>query len=403
MKRIFAILLLSVLAWGAQAQFAGPDKHVVREVDNTQTTTVGTPDGSADVCYIWTSEEAGHIVGNANQPVITVRPTQEAEYFRVKRISQNGIEEDEVWVFVEDSAEIRTVKAKYGCYNHGDNITVDQFDITTYPEGYENLVTVSPAVAQNSAGSSGEDVELTFTLMKDGHRSTKKINVKVINSDLTPTQSLPAELLSARTRMEQMGKIKEALNNIKSTTSKMKFITEMPGSPCSWSDDPHDDASHALAITPKRLCCSDHTANWALQIQFGQLSYGTSWGCRVPFYGIPHIASADLVCNFGASVSVGPIDGVLALNSSCNQLCIPVTLNVYLNGGVGVALGGKVLTADLLLQGSGSAQASWCPYGTPSNIKFSATLSVLGQVKLASLITYSIEKPIATTSYTIEL
>ena len=401
MKRIFAILLLSVLAWSAQAQFAGPDKHVVREVENTQTTTVGTPDGSADVCYIWTSGEANHIVGNANQPVITVRPTQEAEYFRVKRISQNGIEEDEVWVFVEDSAEIRTVKAKYGCYNNGDNITVDQFEITTYPEGYENLVTVSPAVAQNNAGLSGENVELTFTLMKDGHRSTKKINVKVINSDLTVTQGVPAELLSAETRLKSMDKIREVLNKLKSTTDQMEFLKLV--STCGWEDGPPAQASAAVSVTPKKLCCSDHTENWALQVQFVQLSWGASFGCRVPFYGIPHVASTDLVCNFGGSVAVGPIDGILALNTNCMQLCIPVTVSLFLNGGVGVALGGKILTADLLLQGSVMEQASWCPFGTASNIKIGATLSVIGVVKLASLVTYSIEKPIATVSKTIEL
>jgi hypothetical protein len=123
----------------------------------------------------------------------------------------------------------------------------------------------------------------------------------------------------------------------------------------------------------------------------------------VPFYGIPHVASADLVCNFGASVAVGPIDGILALNSNCNQLCIPVTLSLFLNGGVGVALGGKILTADLLLQGSAMGQASWCPFGTSNNVKIGATLSVIGQVTLASCITYSIEKPIATISKTINL
>jgi hypothetical protein len=372
----------------------------VREADNSQRTTVGVADGSSEVCYVWTGS---HIVGNANQAVITVNPRDEAERYQVKRISQFGVEEDEVWVFVEDSVEIRSVKAKYNCYNSGDEISTSQFEITTYPEGYENLVTVSPAVAQNNAGFSGENVELTFTLEKDGHRSTKKVNVKVINSDLTVTQGLPAELLSSKNRVENMGKVKEALQKLKSTTDQMSFIRNMPGSPCSWSDDPPAQASLALSITPKKLCCSDHTESWALQVQFGQLSYGASFGCRVPFYGIPHVASADLVCNFGASVAVGPIDGILALNSNCNQLCIPVTLSLFLNGGVGVALGGKILTADLLLQGSAMGQASWCPFGTSNNVKIGATLSVIGQVTLASCITYSIEKPIATISKTINL
>ena len=54
MKRIIAILLLLALGWGAQAQFAGPDKHVARNVDNSQTVTLGVADASTDACYIWT-------------------------------------------------------------------------------------------------------------------------------------------------------------------------------------------------------------------------------------------------------------------------------------------------------------------------------------------------------------
>ena len=82
MKRIIAILLLLALGWGAQAQFAGPDKRIVREPHNRQTTTLGEPDVSADVCYIWTGP---HIVGNANQPVITVNPIDTLEVYQVKR------------------------------------------------------------------------------------------------------------------------------------------------------------------------------------------------------------------------------------------------------------------------------------------------------------------------------
>ena len=151
MKRIIAILLLLALGWGAQAQFAGPDKRIVREPHNRQTTTLGEPDASADACYIWTGP---HIVGNANQPVITVNPIDTLEVYQVKRISKNGVEEDQAEVHVEDSVIIKYVIAKYQCYNHGEEISTSQFDITTEPKGYENLVTVSPSVANNNAGFS---------------------------------------------------------------------------------------------------------------------------------------------------------------------------------------------------------------------------------------------------------
>ena len=406
MKRIYSILLLLAFAWGAQAQqFAGPNKHVVREVDNSQQTTIGLPDGSADVCYIWTAEYSGHIVGSANLPVITVNPTHEAEYFDVKRISKNGVEDDRVWVYVEDSVEIRSVTAKYSCYSHEENITVSQFEITTFPEGYEHLVTVSPSVALASGGlftASGE-IELTFTLMKDGHRSVKKLNVKVINPDLTVIQNLSGVIENWKTNLENMNKAKEVLDKVKTITDQMKVLKNVPGTPCSWSTNPHDQASEGLDITPKKLCCRDHTESWALRVQFGQLTFGAQFNCRFPFYGVPFVGTVDVVFNFIPSVAVGPVDAIFALNLECAQLCIPITASVTANGGVGVALGGKLLTADLLVQGFGMAQTSWCPIGASNNFRLQGKFSIVGQVTLASGVSYTIEKPFASFSKTIEL
>jgi len=109
------------------------------------------------------------------------------------------------------------------------------------------------------------------------------------------------------------------------------------------------------------------------------------------------------VFNFIASVGVGPVDNILAVNTECAQICIPITASITVNGGVGVALGGKLLTADLLLQGFGMAQASWCPFGASNSFKLQGKFSIVGQVTLASCVPYTIEKPFATFSKTIEL
>ena len=79
-----------------------------------------------------------------------------------------------------------------------------------------------------------------------------------------------------------------------------------------------------------------------------------------------------------------------------------MTLSVSVNGGVGVSVGGNILTADLLLQGTTFAQAALC-YGTSSYLKTGLTISVVGAVTLASLIEYSIEFPMATYTKTIPL
>lgn len=398
MKRLFAILLLSALAWGARAQFAGPDKHVAREEGNTQTVTIGVADATADACYIWTGP---HIVGNANQPVITVNPTSEIEDYMVKRISKNGIEEDMVMVFVEDTISILGVFPKYRCYSNDEAIDKSQFDIVMNPEGYENLVTVTPAVAQSEAATDGY-IEITFSVTKNNHTSTKKTRVRVIDNDDSFSQSLPVGLLNIKRTLETMDKVYGAFQEAKSVTDKMEFLRHVPGSPCKWSDDPPASASSALDLRFRSLCCNDHTAVASLKVKLLQLSYGASFGCRVPFYGIPHVASCDLVCNFGASMSVGPVDGIISVNKSCADLCIPVTLGLTLNGGVGVSLGGDILTADLLLQGGGSAQLAWC-LTSPNYLKLEASLSVVGTVTMCSFIEYSIEYPLASKSVKIEL
>ena len=408
MKRIIAILLLLALGWGAQAQFAGPDKRIVREPHNRQTTTLGEPDASADVCYIWTGP---HIVGNANQAVITVNPIDTLEVYQVKRISKNGVEEDQAEVHVEDSVIIKYVIAKYQCYNHGEEISTSQFDITTEPKGYENLVTVSPSVANNNGvfgnGTvwSSDNVPVTFTLTKNGHTSTMVKNITVINSDLTIAQNLGSGLSNIRRMLLSMQLVDNALDGLKDCTRPVDFIQRAP---CRWSDTANHqsgpEASGALDITPKLLCCGDHTMAPALQIKFGQLSKGASFGCRVPLYGVPYVATIDFVFNIGGSVFVGPVDGILSTNTECAQLCFPFGASLYINGGVGGSLlGGDILKLDALVQASASATASWCPIGPKNNLKLSTTLSLVGYVEMCTFVKYNIEFPLGNIQHTIDL
>lgn len=400
-KIILAVLVFSfyTLPNSAFAQFAGPDKKIAREPGNKQKTTLGEPDGANDVCYIWTGP---HIVGDANQAVITVNPQDTMEIYHVKRISKNGVEEDEAKVRVEDSIRIVSVYAKYQCYNHGDEIETSQFEIKTDPPGYENLVTVTPTVANNNFGWSAEcGVPVTFSLTKNGHTSKLVKDICVFNSDLSVSQNLSQGLSNISQMLMSMKLVDAALEDVQKCTRPLRRL-KMPT--CGWGDDPPSQASGALDITPKMLCCSDHTMAPALQIKFGQLSKGASYGCRVPLYGIPYVASFDFVFNIGASIFVGPIDGIVSVNTKCAQLCFPFGATVSFNGGFGGSIaGGDVLTIDGLAQASMTGTASYCLIGPKSNLKLSATVSLVGSVTMCSFVKYSIEFPLGTMSTTIDL
>lgn len=384
----------------ARAQFAGEDKKVAREPGNTQKVSIGTPDAANDVCYMWTGP---HIDGNANQAVVTVNPHDTLETYMVKRISKNGIEEDEVKVRVEDSIAIVSVKAKYKCYNHGDNISPSQFEIETEPAGYESLVTVSPTTATNSAGLGIENnCPLTFTLNHNGHTSTKTLTTTVYNSDLVSPLDLMGNSISTIYMMvKNMKTFQEIWDNLESVANIVNYLTE--ASPCGWKNPKPQDNVEWVKVTPKMLCCG-HVPAYALQIQFAKLSYGNSFGCRFPFYGIPYVASADIVFNLSAEIFAGPVTGIISTNDSCGQVCIPVGVTLAVNGGVGVSVGGgKILAADLLLQGATTAQAQWCPIGANNSLSVGITFSVVGSVTALGMIEHTIEYPLATYSMSVDL
>lgn len=389
MKRLTSILLLLAFTLVAQAQIAGPVVSVVRKPDNSQTAQVGVPDASVDVCYQWTGP---HIVGDPNLPVITVHPIQDTEEYVVKRISKNGVEEDLTLVILENYAEIASVTPKYGCYSQGDAISTNDFIITTDPPGYENLVTVTPATASNTLGASISTMWLTFKLTQNGHTDSTTKSIKVVNNDLDASEGISLDASDLVKSIKKCTALVNKLENMKKNINNLSFLKSV--SDCEF------DVDYSLnepTVVNRKKCCSDHTVNDVLYVTFPSFSIGGGLGCRFPFYGIPHVASADVVLNLGVSFSLGPIQGELSPNTTCCTFCIPVSGTVSVSGGVGVSLGGgDLLSADLLLQGSTTATTQWCPVGDGFSIHLNGKVSVVGQVKLISFITYSIEYPLFT-------
>lgn len=395
MKRIIAILLLLVLGWGAQAQgtnFAGPDKEVVREPDNSQTTTLGVPDGSPDVCYIW---QGPHIISDPNQPVITVHPTQDVETYNVKRISKNGVEEDQALVTLSDEVVIVSITPKYGCYSDGDAIAASDFDIVTSPAGYENRVTISPATAHNRAMSSTENIPVTFSLTVNDHTDQKIQNILVVNSDLEISEGCSVNALNLAEMLEDGSEFVKKMEDFMDALDGIEFIKIY--TPCEWDVN--------LNFTPpniqfKKKCCSDHTMNDVLVVSWPSTSVGASFGCRFPFYGIPHVASVDFLLNLGLTLGFGPIQGEISPNTNCCSFCIPASLSFSVGGGVGAAIGGDLLQANLTLQGSATAGCQWCPVGgQPFSCSLNGKVSVVGELSLISIVSYTVECPLF--SYTL--
>ena len=389
MKRIYSILLLLTLAWGVQAQIAGPVKTVVRESDNSQTTTVGTPDASPDACYIW---QGPHIVSDPHQPVITVHPIQDTETYTVKRISPNGVEEDLTLVIVEDQAIIVSITPKYGCYAQGDNISVSDFDIVTSPAGYQDRVTCSPATAQNNVLASASNMQVTFSLEVNGHTDQKTQNILVINPDLDASEGVSYNIGNLAKSINEGSAFVKKISDIEKKVNNIPFIKKW--APCNWQLD--------LNVTPSNIqirnkCCSDHTRNEVLVVNMPSASVDGSFSCRFPFYGIPHVASADVLLNLGLALGFGPVSGEISPNTTCCTLCIPASLTFTVAGGVGASIGGDLIQADLMLQGTATAGCQWCPVGgTTFSCSVGGKVSVVGQVQLISIISASIEYPLFT-------
>ncbi len=389
MKRLITILLLLALGWEAQAQIAGPVKKVVREPGNTQTTTVGTPDGSPDACYIW---QGPHIVSDPHQPVITVHPIQDTETYTVKRISSNGVEEDLTLVIVEEQAEIVSVTPKYGCYSHGDKISTSDFIIVTSPEGYEDRVTLSPATAQNNRLASSSNMSVTFTLEMNGHRNERTQNILVINPDLDASEGISYNMSNLSKAIKEGSAFVKKMSDAEKKLNNYSFMQKLI--PCKFQLDLNMSLP---SMNLRHKCCSDHTRNEVLVVNYASTSIGGTFSCRFPFYGIPHVAQAEILLNLGLSLGIGPASGEISHNTTCCTFCIPASLTFTASGGVGASIGGDLIQADLLIQGTATAGCQWCPIGGDSfSCSVGGKVSVIGQVQLISIISASIEYPLFT-------
>lgn len=191
----------------AQAQWAGEDKYIMKG----QSAHIGKVEPGVNACYTW---DGPNIISDIHQAVVTVKPESDTVY-KVSKIDTCGVWEDDVAVFVVDSATIVRVIPK-NCYHDGDSLKPEDFIIVTVPSGYANQVKITPSVVSLSSGLIGGVIgaigegtsplegmsqhatrEITFTLEKDGHTSTKKVNIEVYRDEPVATPTLGVAALEA--------------------------------------------------------------------------------------------------------------------------------------------------------------------------------------------------------------
>lgn len=396
MKRFILSLLMLGFAFAAQAQFAGPDKTIMREEGNTQTTTLGTADGNSKTCYIWSGP---HIVGDRNKAVITVNPINDVESYSVKRISENGVEEDMVFVHVEDSVQILYVHPKYRCYPEDATLSVADFEISTYPAGYENLAQFSPSVAHAAYQRVESDEQITVSITKGNHTSSKTCSIHVINDGAVASGVSGSVDIGKIVELLKDGqKLKDLLNGVKQATDLTKQI---PGTPCT----SELELTYAkVGVTPKKICC-DHGSYLGATISFGGCSGSLTTKCNIPAYGIPGVGTLDLVFSFAISGGLGAIEATVYPGAmSCGSLCIPVFVGISIGGGVGVSAFGDILSADLQLVASGQGSLTWCPWGTTKvSASMLAKVEIVGKVTLLTFIEESVSYPLLSKSVNVPL
>ena len=347
-KSVITSALMLLLCLSAQAQWAGEDKEVLREPNNSQMVTIGVADGSADKCYEWTGP---NIRSDAHQATIRVNPQAAEETYIVKRTSSCGVEEDQVVVKVTDSIGLVSVTPRKDCYNTGDAISLQDFEIVTNPAGYESLVQFTPAQVYNTAGASEERQTITFSLTYNEHTTTKTATVNVFNEDLGLSQGQSVDFHKMISELE---KVKKMVEKAKGVSDKLNSLASGI-SPC-------EPDFHLVFNLPQctdiHVCCNGKEVD-GYKFDMPSIDAFLSVDCYIPTnLKIPHVGGLDIHVGGAVGVRLGPLS--YTYKRECSNITLPLSLYGNLSGGARVSLGDPdFLSAELNLIGEGSTSLTW--------------------------------------------
>lgn len=241
--------LLSILA--AKAQWAGEDKYIMRG----DSIKIGV-DGNA--CYEWSGP---NIISDKNKAVVMVKPQSDTSVYKVRKIDSCGVWEDQVVVYITDSAYILEVTPK-GCFQDGDTLTTADFKIVTVPSGYENTVKISPNMASNQFFFHEGKQKVTFTLERNGHVSKKTVVIDVINDEQIPSESVS---LALKELWKMLNKAKKAVEDTKKITVCLKKVIPPEVSPC----NPDYDIDMDFPLPQNFISCCDGKQVPAFNLSLG--------------------------------------------------------------------------------------------------------------------------------------
>ncbi len=383
-----AFLLLTGLT--AQAQWAGEDKAVLALPDSSQVVTIGKMPTNNEYCYEWSGP---NILGNPNQPVITVNPRYEICEYTARRIGKCGVEEDKVYVTLTDTIGIVSVTPTK-CYNDGDLIEKEDFKIVTSPEGFEDIVLFAPNIAHHNVGGVVGSQEVEFYLVHNNHRASKTIEVTVINDNLTSSIELSVEFKKFKKGLEAA---KNMLDEAKDF--KEHFIDPLSKtvSPC----EPDIDHDFEFNTLPQftYYCCNGKQVT-AFNLVGPVLSGTASLKCAfpIPSISIPYIGGVSATLDLTATISVGPLN--LRFRGDCGQADIPLELSAEVAGGVMASLVSKdFLSASLKIAAGGKTGIEWV---IPNDINWKGVevyLAVKGEVSAIGLLGAKVNIPIGSWTF----
>jgi len=339
-------------------EFAGPDKTILAKPDGSQTVDIGLP-GEADACYEWSGDSI-IIVGDPHNPVVTVNPKAAINRYVVTKTSKKGIFQDEVVVYVRNIISIKQVNPKVCCYNIGDRVKLEDFEIITDPPGYGNLASVTPMFLNNHDGGNGETENLTFSIYYNNHTSTKTVPIAVYGVDEStishPTTSIDIpEMLDIIRDIKTFGsffnKVADALQELKSISDRVSKIPII-GLPCHPTIDLSIDIDNLYYYKPSSIksCCQGRCIEGWRWNPGSSFTGSVGFECTIPTPLSVGTSGLTFVIGVQAGGTLGPLsidfypkELINALKYSGNYSCainshIPARIFVNVSGAVQLAL-----------------------------------------------------------------
>lgn len=391
-KSIITSAFMLLLCLSVHAQWAGEDKEVLREPDNSQTVTIGVQDGSSNTCYEWSSSPNIQS-SDLHQPVIVVNPRLAEETFTVTRISDCGVEQDQVKVKLIDTISIVSVTPLKNCYNTGDQVELSHFEIVTYPAGYASMVQLSPNRVYNNWGLYDSDEEtITFELTYNNHTSRKTATVNVYNENQTVTYG---ESYDFHKFINGIKQVNSMVQKAKGISDKLNSLAKKGVSPCS------PDFHLVLAMpqaTLLRTCCNDRELI-GFRVDEPMIDAFLAIDCYIPTsLKIPIVGGVDIHVGAAVGVKVGPMS--FAFKGECSNVTIPVGAYANMSGGVRVSVADPdFLSGELNIVGEGSTNITWVVGESIQWHPIDVSVKIVGKVTAMSFFTKEIDFQICTHSF----